>query len=64
MQVFVTYFFGIDEGLGDVYIYIAFGSSILTMFIAMGLIVGIYHRQAIELLALVKHDNKITDPVM
>ena len=63
MQVFIENFFSLNVDTNDVYIISAFTASIVSIFIGMGLIMGIYFRQAKELLALVKHDNAITDPV-
>ena len=43
-QVFIVYLFKSDGNLSDTYVMVAFSVSIVSTFITMGLILGIYNR--------------------
>lgn len=66
MQVFITIFFELGEGevTDNLYITSAFIFQALTFLLTMGMIMGIYHRKAKQLLNLVEADSKIMNPVI
>lgn len=67
MQVFITTFFELGEGEevnDNLYITSAFIFQALTFLLTMGMIMGIYHRKAKQLLSLVRADSQIMNPVI
>ena len=64
MQVFISVFFGFDDVKDNLYITSAFIFQALTVLMTMGMIMGIHHRKAKQLLKLVEIDSQIVNPVI